>query len=208
MINDLSPLVAESGVESIRKGANVLKLCRSGNGWTISFQEEQMALNDWRGVQIINYLIRQPNQWIQCVELYNLGTTSADESSSTDCLWTSRQEIVDQTAVDDYNRRVTEITTKLVLAHEEEDQETVDALEEEKEILRKEIKKLEFFGKLKCFANSGEKARKAVRKAIYAVLAKIKHRCPKTHQQLAHDITTGGSCVISPSMGVRYTAEK
>jgi hypothetical protein len=163
-------------------------LRREGARWIVDVDNRQIVVPDLVGLSYLGSLLARPGDEIEAVELCGGATVEG-----------STQQLVDRGTLDAYRRRVQEIDRQLDVARDARRVDRVERLEKEREQLRRELSHvLTLSGRTRQFADSGERARTAVRKAIARAIDVIAASYDDLGAELRATITTGRRCSYTP----------
>jgi hypothetical protein len=115
-------------------------------------------------------------------------------------LLAGRQELLDETAIDAYRRRVRDLEGAIDDAETNGEVSKAEQLRSERDAVANEIvRAIGLGGRVRGFASSPERARTAVRKAIKRALDVINEHDPVLGGELRTAVTTGTSCRYTPT---------
>jgi tetratricopeptide (TPR) repeat protein len=162
----------------------------NGPGWTVQTGNTAYALPDLVGLDYLAQLLEHPGQDLAAVDLVGSAVLAG------------RQDLLDDTAIDAYRRRVRDLDRAINDAETHDDQLKAQRLRSERDAVAEELMRaMGLGGRIRGFASSPERARTAVRKAIKRALDVISDHDPVLGGELRTAITTGTSCRYLP--GVR-----
>jgi pimeloyl-ACP methyl ester carboxylesterase len=187
---------------------------REGEFWTIACQGEVFRLKDVRGLAYIAYLLGHPREEFHVLSLASkaggkqgeadaLTEPATEEQSTQSDLSVGRMgdagEMLDAQAKAAYKRRTTELREQLEEAHELNQLELVDRLEDEIEAVGRELSRaVGLGGRDRRAASASERARINVTRAIKIALDRIAEHNPALATLLTSSIRTGTFCSYSP----------
>jgi hypothetical protein len=163
---------------------------KAGSYWDIIYDSgELFHIDDSLGVRYLDYLLKTPGTPIHALKLEALVRPEKATVRRPD----SVQKHVDARALQEYERELRELKAELENAQAENNEPTQTRVQEEIDALKTVLK-----NKAGISGDAGERARDNVRKAITAVLAKLrKGSKPEKdfEQHVAGFITTGYECM-------------
>jgi hypothetical protein len=188
---------------------------REGEFWTIACWGEVFRLRDVRGLAYIAYLLGHPGEEFHALSLASktggkqdeagdLGEPAAEEQAAQADLTVGRMgdagEMLDVQAKAAYKRRTAELREQLGEARELNKLELVDRLEDEIEILGRELSRaIGLGGRDRRAASASERARINVTRAIKVALERIAEHNPPLGTLLTYSIRTGTFCSYTPN---------
>jgi tetratricopeptide (TPR) repeat protein len=176
------------------RGATISR--RRGH-WVLALGERQAVVPDRVGVRYLARLLVNPGRPVPALELAG--------GAAQPGLRSSLQPVLDDRARRAYRRRVEELTTELDRV---EDPARAARLRRELDALWGELRRVTGMGgRSRDFADSAERARTAVRKAIKRAVDEVTAADPEIGALLRTTVTTGTSCVYTPdpAHAVRWT---
>jgi hypothetical protein len=165
----------------------VATIRRRGRHWTLTVDGHEAVVPDRRGVRYLAELLTRPGEPIPVLALAGVDAGRG--------LTAWPQPVLDDEARAAYRRRVRELTDELATAQGARARSLraeLDALVEE---LRRSTGK---GGRSRHFADPGERARTAVRKAIKRAVDEITAAEPTVGTLLKDTVTTGATCCYAP----------
>jgi hypothetical protein len=172
-----------------------------GQHWILTVGQRRAVVVDRLGVRYLAHLLANPGLPIAASELASgLGGPALAS--------TPHQPVLDERAKADYRRRVHDLSAAIDRADERGDSGRVDQLRVEREALFDELRRATGRGgRTRSFADPGERARTAVRKAIKRAVDDIATADPAIGDLLRATITTGASCcyIVDADHPVRWT---
>jgi tetratricopeptide (TPR) repeat protein len=184
------------------RGPNVFR--RDGDYWTISFDNQTVALRDLKGMQYLARLLAQPGREFHVLDLVAGGATRADTSPGTPDLELhpgggDSGVLLDAQAKAAYRRRLGEIDEDIEEARLLNDSGRLVQAETERDFLIRELSRAVGLGERTRRAGSApERARVSVTRAIRYALSRIRHHHPPLGEHLDRAIRTGVYCVYLP----------
>jgi hypothetical protein len=134
-------------------------------------------------------LLTNPGRPISALQL-----TGADGALSSPA-----QPVLDQRARVEYRQRVASLTSQTDAAESAGDSEAAAELRKELDALLDELRRsMGRGGRSRQFADAGERARTAVRKAIKRAITEIGESEPALGEMLDRTVVTGTTCVYTP----------
>lgn len=165
--------------------ANIFR--KEGKIWTLSYEHQVVPLPDMRGLHDLARLLARPGEELASSELAAVG------------LQASGMEMADSQALKAYRERLREIEEEIETASTGGDDTRATALEEERETILKEVKRVTGLGgKTRKTGDAGERARSAVTWRIRHGIRKISEVHPALGSHLANSVRTGAFCSYSP----------
>lgn len=165
---------------------------RQHRHWTLTVGGGRTVVADRLGVHYLVRLLTNPGRSIPALELA-AGSVGAGLAAAP------RQPMLDDLARITYRKRVQRLTDELAEADALGDQAASQRLHGERDALLDELRHLTGKGgRTRTFADPGERARTAVRKAIKRAIAEITAIEPALGALLAATVTTGNSCSYTP----------
>lgn len=166
-------------------------LRREGNRWIVAAGEHRVVAPDLVGFGYLGTLLANPGKEIPAVEL--CGGSTVEQAG---------HDVLDRDALDSYRQRVRQIDDDLAEADAATDPARAQSLRDEREALRSELAAvLAVSGRSRRFADSSERARTAVRKAIARAIEAVAVSDDDLAAELRTTITTGRSCSYVPDTG-------
>lgn len=163
--------------------------CGGGAGWVVRGGAADIALPDLVGLDYLSRLLEQPGQDVAAADLVG------------SAVLTGRQELLDDTAVDAYRRRVRDLDRAIEDAEDCADPTKAERLRAERDAVAEElVRTMGLSGRVRAFTASPERARTAVRKAIKRALDAISEHDAVLGGELRAEITTGTACRYTPTL--------
>jgi hypothetical protein len=175
---------------------------RHGRQWILTLGDRRAVVPDRLGVRYLAHLLTNPGKPITAREL--AGGPGGPTLAST-----PPQPLLDKPAKADYRRRVQALTAAIDRADERGDSDRAQRLRSELEALFNELRRVTGRGgRTRLFADPGERARTAVRKAIKRAIDDIAAAEPSIGAILRATITTGATCCYTADDAhpVRWTS--
>jgi hypothetical protein len=164
-------------------------IVRTGRQWVLTLDGKRAVVADRVGVRYLAQLLTSPGRPISALRL-----TGVD-----DALGTPAQPVLDERAQTEYRRRVADLTTREAVAKATGDATAAAALRGELDTLLDELRRSTGRGgRSRRFADAGERARTAVRKAIKRAITEIGESEPALAALLDETVATGTTCVYTP----------
>jgi pimeloyl-ACP methyl ester carboxylesterase len=189
-------------------------LRKEGEFWTIAVRGEVFRLRDVRGLAYIAYLLGHPGEEFHALSLASktggkqgeadgLAEPAAEEQARQSDLTVGRMgdagEMLDAQAKTAYKRRTAELREQLEEAHELNQLDLADRLEDEIETLGRELSRaVGLGGRDRRAASASERARINVSRAIKIALERIAEHDPALAALLTSSIRTGTFCSYTP----------
>jgi tetratricopeptide (TPR) repeat protein len=159
----------------------------SGAGWAVQSGNTRFPLPELVGLDYLARLLEYPDQDLAAVDLVGSAVLAG------------RQDLLDDTAIDAYRRRVRDLDSAIDDAEANADLTKAQRLKSERDAVADElVRAMGLGGRVRGFATSPERARTAVRKAIKRALDSISEHDPVLGGELSNTITTGTACRYTP----------
>jgi hypothetical protein len=159
----------------------------SGAGWAVQSGNTHFPLPELVGLDYLARLLEYPDQDLAAVDLVGSAVLAG------------RQDLLDDTAIDAYRRRVRDLDSAIDDAEANADLTKAQRLKSERDAVADElVRAMGLGGRVRGFATSPERARTAVRKAIKRALDSISEHDPVLGGELSNTITTGTACRYTP----------
>jgi hypothetical protein len=172
-----------------------VRLRRRGRQWRIELGDRAAVVEHGVGMLYLASLLANPGREIPAVELAAGPGTSA---LGTEAATASSQPVLDDVAMREYKRRLSDLADELSTV---DDSRRAKELRVEREWLLAELgSSTGRQGRARPFADSGERARIAVGKAIRRALDRIEAAEPVIGGQLRAAVQTGTRCCYRPEM--------
>lgn len=157
-------------------------------GWTVRSGSDTYRLPDLVGLDYLSRLLENPGEDLAAVDLVGSAVLAG------------RQELLDDTALDAYRRRVRDLDKAIDDAETNGEGSKAEKLRTERDAVANElVRAMGLGGRVRGFASSPERARTAVRKAIKRALDVITEHDPVLGGELRSAVTTGTSCRYTPT---------
>jgi AAA ATPase domain len=175
----------DQGLSSGPGEAATRLLRRQGRTWQITYHGQQATVLHSKGLADLAVLLAKPGQDVHVLELYG----SADRSGPAGTL-------ADRTALAAYRQRLHELDDQIAEAAAHHDPERRARLDQEKETLLTELRRVTRPGRQpREFATyPAERARKAVAARLRDTIRRLEHDLPDLAAHLDKTITTGTYC--------------
>jgi tetratricopeptide (TPR) repeat protein len=168
---------------------------RDGRHWIFTLGPRGAVVPDMVGVTYLVTLLRNPGTPISALEL-----ATGDEPVSMAA--SARQPVLDEQAMAAYRQRARELVEEIA----EADADRAEFLRTQLDALTAELRAATGRGgRRRSFADPGERARTAVRKAVKRAIDEITALDPVIGESIAATITTGSLCVYSPAPDVTWS---
>lgn len=190
-------------------GANVFR--RDVDCWTISFNDNTVALRDLKGLQYLARLLAQPGREFHVLDLVAGGATRADTPPSTPDpeLHSGGGDsgiLLDAQAKAAYRRRLSEIDEDIEEARLLNDCARLVQAETERDFLIRELSRaVGLGGRTRRAGSAPERARVSVTRAIRYALSRLRHHHPTLGEHLDRAIRTGVYCAYLPDSRITTT---
>lgn len=157
-------------------------------GWEVRSGNAHILLPELVGFDYLSRLLERPGQDLAAADLVG------------SAVLTYRQELLDDTAVDSYRRRIRDLDNAIEDAEAGSDLAKARRLQTERDAVADELLRATGLGgRVRGFATSSERARIAVRKAIKRALDAISEHDTVLGGELRAAITTGSACRYTPA---------
>ncbi|MGK2926177.1 MAG: ATP-binding protein [Lysobacterales bacterium] len=174
-----------------------LEMTAAGDFWQVRFADQQAAVKDSKGLQILARLLDNPGREFHVLDLNAVGgggaavtASAADEAALTG---------LDDQARDDYRGRLREIAEALDEARTMNDSAAVEQLLEEQDALQRELARaFGLGGRRRASGSAAERARVNVTRRIRDAIGKLGEHLPDAGRYLDNTIKTGTYCRFSP----------
>ena len=218
MLDEAAELCAELGmtgfverVSSVRERSSVeptraeTVFRREGEFWTVAYDGQTIRLRDVKGLGYIASLLASPGRELHVLELVSAASGLRAEAGGKrvgDELAVSRPSdggaLIDDRAKQEYRVRLEQLTEELEQARDWGDPERAARLQEEIDVLTKELAQaVGLGGRDRTFSSPAERARISVTKAIRTAIKLIGNQCPALAAHLDESIQTGRFCSYS-----------
>ncbi|MDT0353603.1 ATP-binding protein [Pseudonocardia charpentierae] len=155
-------------------------------GWTVEFAGRRSDIRDLVGMRYLAVLTASPGRWIGAAELVSDAPTSPSSS---------HQPLLDAQARRSLEQRVRELAARVAEARERGDATAQAVAEEELDGLAAHLAEASAFGgRPRAFADGGERARTAVRKAVIRAVEEIAAVDDVAGAHLRARVETGSRC--------------
>jgi tetratricopeptide (TPR) repeat protein len=178
-----------------RSGRSLARVwTRSGRHWRIDLGDRSAVVDDMVGIRHLATLVANPGVDISAIDL-------AEPGHAVACAAT-QQPVLDEEAVRQFRSRLRALAAQIKQAELLGDGERVIALRAEADWLRHEVEaNTGLGGRSRHFADSSERARIAVGKAIRRALERIAAADADIGAELRACVETGAHCSYRPSDG-------
>lgn len=210
-IRDFRKALSCKRLLSLCEDEDANRFCQVSDYWHITFAGETVLVKNCVGLRYIAYLLQKPGNPVHSCDLEKIiGTGNIEPSSKAYVNMTPEQlseyglgvrknlddveRPFDHKALKSYKYRLDEIEKQLQEAKEFNDTARIQRLEKEKEWLTNETT-----SRWSPKSASVEKSRKNVQKAIRRSSEKIESHHKKLWRHLNKSLSTGISCIYSPS---------
>jgi hypothetical protein len=180
-----------------------------GDFWEITFGGQTTHLSDIKGLSYIWHLLSTPREDVDVMELVaalennlpgaEIGRYDEERGDSTTDMGDD-YPILDDTARQDYGKRLREISQEREEAEKLGNEDKSQKLDEEVEQIRQELQAgTGLGGRKRTFRTPRQRARSSVQQAISRARDKIAGQIPALANYLELTIETGGHCCYKPS---------
>lgn len=150
--------------------------------WRISMGEREVLVADWLGMRYLAVLLDSPGTQVSAAEL-------AGQSAEVG----GAQPVLDARAVTEYRRRLEQLREEI--ADAAADEARLDRAQREYDALTEELMRSQGLGgRARTFANTDERARTSVRKALKRVVERIRAEDPVVADIIEKHLVTGFVC--------------
>jgi tetratricopeptide (TPR) repeat protein len=161
---------------------------RAGSRWVVAWGDLRAEVANLVGMQYVKALVDRPREDVPAAELAGAGVVDG-----------ARHELADRQTLDHYRQRVRELDAEIADADDDADLARAERLRMEREDLRDELSRvLGMAGSQRTFADTSERARTAVAKAVKRAIEAIDEVEPKLAEHLRTSIVTGRVCRYDP----------
>jgi hypothetical protein len=186
--------------------------CKVGNCWRVTYDFTQLpAIPDFVGMQMIHYLLSNPNKEIHAVVLVTLAKSGdtkkivPDKAESSYGIIPIDAMLGTSTTLKNYRNKQNEIKSEIEEAEENNDIEKQISKQKEYDELQEILTKgIGAFGRLREFSSNEKRAAKTARKDIDKALKEIRTRSEELYNHLDEHITLG----IYASYTSRYVGSR
>jgi hypothetical protein len=169
--------------------ASAPRLKRDGEAWVLQDGEREVRLKDSRGVQWLHELLERPGQEIHVLDLVAPGQQDRGDAG----------EHLDSEAIQQYRRRIADLSEEINEAEGFNDVGRSSALTEERDFLLRELSRaVGLGGRERRAGAAAERARVNVQRRLRDALSRIAAQAPELGRELERAITTGVFCRYSP----------
>jgi hypothetical protein len=163
-------------------------LDRVGTHWAVASGNLRADVPHLVGMEYIKVLVDRPGEDVPALELVGAGVADG-----------ARHEVADRRTLEIYRRRVRDLDAAIAEADDDADLGRAEQLRLERDALREELSRvLGIGGSQRTFADSSERARTAVNKAVKRALDAIAAAEPELGTHLRKSIVTGRVCRYDP----------
>lgn len=171
-------------------GASHGVIRREGKGWLVQIGDRRAYVSDRVGLAYLHELLTHPGRHIPALTLAGSGRNTGEYAP---------YELLDRQARQAYADRASELTEELAEAEANADIGRAEQLRAEMDALVDQLEQATGLGgQPRLFADQGERARTAVRKAITRALDEIEASDAGIAEALRSSITTGSYCSYTP----------
>ena len=172
-----------------------------GSTWQVRLDDRTVTVPDALGLRYLAMLVERPGQDIAATELA-LAAAGRTRGSGTGSAHSGgvRQPVLDVKATSQYRARVRELSRELDEHEQAGDLGRAEQARAERDWLLAElVAATGQGGRLRVFADDGERARIAVTKAIRRSVARVAAADPVIGAELGKRVQTGKHCCYTPS---------
>jgi hypothetical protein len=179
-----------SGADAAPVTRHTQRLAFEGDTWLVEFGGSRVRLRDKRGLHHLRTLLEHPGVEVPALTLAADGMALAGTGESA---------LLDEQAVRDYRRRITDLQDDLAEATANNDLERASRAEAELDALVTQLAAATgFAGRPRHFIGADERARVSVTKAIRAAIKHLDAELPELGRHLTVTVHTGSRCVYQP----------
>jgi tetratricopeptide (TPR) repeat protein len=191
-------LATLTSVRPEHPGADVARLRRSGQGWTISYRSQTVNVPNSKGWHDLAQLLHQPGVDMHALEL--MGSPLRQGPAG---------EAADATAIGSYRARLHQLEQDRQDAEADHDVGRLSQVELESQLLLAELGRVTGLGTTTRPGSSGssERARKAVSARIRDAIQRLTPMLPDIAAQLDRSIITGSWCRYRPEPTLTWHVE-
>ena len=178
---------------------------RSGDYWSISFEDHTVTLRDLKGLHYLARLLAHPGREFHVLDLVASGVAPAatppgtTDPELTPSGWGDSGVLLDAQAKNAYRRRLAEIDEDLEDARLMRDSGRVVQAEAERDFLIRELSRaVGLGGRDRRAGSASERARVSVTRAVRHAMSRIRQHDPPLGEHLDRAIRTGTYCVYLP----------
>jgi hypothetical protein len=165
------------------------QLRREGRGWLVTLGDHRAYVRDLVGMTHLARLLSHPGQAISALQLAGAGVVTIEGHY---------QRLLDEPARAAYATRARELAEDLSEAQDQADLGRAEMLKVELDMIIEQLEAATGLHAPRHFANSAERARTAVRKALKRAIDEIATTNNTIGRALHSTITTGSQCSYMP----------
>jgi predicted ATPase len=176
---------------------------RSGDYWTLGFEDQELQLRDSKGLSYLAYLLLHPHRDVAALELMALtdppeGSVHQDRTDS-ESDHDDAAPTLDPSAASSYRRRAEALREQLEEAEADNDAGRQEVLRREIDFLAGELSRgFGLGGRPRRAGSRLERSRLNVTRAIQRVTRKLEQEHPRLGRHLSRAIRTGNFCSYEP----------
>jgi hypothetical protein len=179
-----------SGTDAAPLARHTQRLALEGDTWLVEFGRSRARLRDKRGLHHLRTLLEHPG-----VEVPALTLATDDHALAG----TRESALLDDQAVREYRRRITDLQDDVAEATANNDFERASRAEAELDALVSQLAAATgLAGRPRRFTGADERARVSVTKAIRSAIAHLSAELPELGRHLTATVHTGSRCVYRP----------
>jgi hypothetical protein len=164
--------------------------------WTVGYEGATFGLADLKGLHYLRSLIEQPGADLEALAL----SVAVAGHPGTELKESDTGDVLDESAITAYRRRLAQLDTELDTADARGDQRMAQKAVAERDALLDQLRRATGLrGRARRSGASTERARVAVRKAVAAAMAQIERHDPSLARTLRDSIHTGTTCRYEPN---------
>jgi DNA-binding NarL/FixJ family response regulator/class 3 adenylate cyclase len=175
---------------------------KTGDFWTLRFQDRESHVKDARGMTYIAALLRAPREGLHVLELTSAGVAAVKRrAAKEDALGVGSDDdpVLDRKAIAAYRQRILDLQQEIDQADSWDDADRSSVLTTEMQELEQALLSgLGLGGRARNAPSAAGRARVSVRNAITAALKTIRRHDERLWQHLTRSIRTGTFCVYDP----------
>jgi hypothetical protein len=191
-----------SGTDAAPVTRHTQRLAFEGDTWLVEFGGSRVRLRDKRGLHHLRTLLEHPGVEVPALTLAADGRALAGTGESA---------LLDERAVREYRRRITDLQDDLAEATANNDFERASRIEAELDALVTQLAAATgLAGRSRLFAGADERARVSVTKAIRSAIKHLNAELPELGRHLTVTVHTGSRCVYQPDprLSERWQTER
>ncbi len=178
------------------------RMARAGAAWRFTVDGEEFTVGHVKGLVALATLLERPGQEVHALELSAVldgtGRGNGDAAHELDGA-PVEADLLDQQALDEYRRRITELEADIAEAEAFNDREREDRLRSELDFLIEELtRSTGLNGQSRQTTGSAERARVRVTKSLRTAISRVSDASPRVGGYLENTVQTGVFCRYTP----------